>query len=143
MRDNVYRATRTSRGISVSSVAVVLPGGVVITLSGGDLPHVGAVALAEPRPSQKERGKISSTVSILARLGHKEDDLARSLAAEVCESLNVPVVLSAGIHMEGADDDDIRRAVALAKSVVRGSIPELRRLLEGWFSTKIRSRWPS
>ena len=110
--------------------AVIMRGGIVITLAGGELPHVGAVALAEPRPSRINRRKTSSSVSVLVRLGHKEDELARRLAGVVAASLNLPVVLSAGIHIDHATAEDIRDAELLAGSLVMDSIPKIGRLLE-------------
>lgn len=102
-----------------------------MTLIGGDFPHVGAVALAEPRPSGVDRGKTSSSVSVLVRLGHKEDELAKRLAGEVAASLNLPVVLSAGIHIDHASAQEIHDAELLAGALVEDSVPKIRKLLEG------------
>ena len=135
----VYQASGTRSGIDASIVAVVMKGGVVASLSGGDLPHVGAVALAEPRPSRKDSSKTSSSVSVLVRLGHKEDELARRLSGEMAASLDLPVVLSVGIHVDGATEAQIREAELLAVSLVSEAVPGMRRLLEGMPSTENRS----
>jgi hypothetical protein len=137
---SVYESTGKKGGIEASIVAVVMPGGVVISISGGDFPHVGAVALAEPRPSRKDDSKTSSSVSVIVRLGHKEDDLAKRLAGEVCASLNLPVVLSAGIHIDDANDRQIHDAELLAGDLVTGSIPEIRKLLGQLPSRTTRSQ---
>jgi hypothetical protein len=136
----IYEAAKTRDGIEESIVAVVLPGGVVISLSGGDLPHVGAVALAEPRPSRRNDTKMSSSVSVLVRLGHKEDDLAKRLAGEVASSLNLPVVFSAGIHIDDANEKQIDDAELLARTLVTEAIPQIKGLLEEGPSRKTRSR---
>jgi hypothetical protein len=130
LKNRLYEASGTCGRVSEDLVAVVMNGGVVMTLAGGDLPHVGAVALAEPRPSRTERGKTSSTVSVLVRLGHKEDDLAKRLAGELAASLKVPVVLSAGIHIDQASAKEIHEAELLAGALVMDSVPKIRELLD-------------
>jgi hypothetical protein len=42
----------------------------VVTIGGGSRPHVGAVAVAQPRPSLKGDGTVSATASVIALLGH-------------------------------------------------------------------------
>jgi len=72
-----------------------------VTLSGGDRPHIGAVALSQARPSLKGDGARSATTSVLAILGHKEDELARSLAARLAAALGGSVCVACGIHLDG------------------------------------------
>jgi hypothetical protein len=125
-----YEASGTLGRVSADLVAVVTSGGIVMTVSGGDLPHVGAVALAEPRPSRADRRKTSSSVSVMVRLGHKEDELAKRLAGRAASSLKVPVVLAAGIHIDHPSAEDIKDAELLADALVTDSIPKLSVLLE-------------
>ena len=72
----------------------------VITVSGGEKPHVGAVAVGLPRPSLADPGQTSATVSVFALTGHKEDELARNIARELAEALNRNIVVTVGIHVE-------------------------------------------
>jgi hypothetical protein len=125
-----YEASGTRGRVVADLVAVVMSGGIVMTVAGGDLPHVGAVALAEPRPSRADRRKTSSSVSVMVRLGHKEDELAKRLAGRVASSLKVPVVLAAGIHVDHPSPDDIKDAELLADALVVDSIPKLSVLLD-------------
>ncbi|MGL4335558.1 MAG: hypothetical protein ACRCST_01605, partial [Turicibacter sp.] len=48
-----------------------------VCIFGGDTPHIGAVALGVARSSLKNPEVFSSTVSVLAITGHKEDELAK------------------------------------------------------------------
>jgi hypothetical protein len=130
LKSRLYQASGTRGRLSVEIRAVIMRGGIVVTLAGGELPHVGAVALAEPRPSRIDRRKTSSSVSVLVRLGHKEDELAKRLAGVLAASLNLPVVLSAGIHIDRATAEDIRDAELLAAALVMDSIPEMRKLFD-------------
>ncbi|WP_449246151.1 prenylated flavin chaperone LpdD [Desulfarculus baarsii] len=75
----------------------------VVVVDGGDSPHVGAVAMASPRPSLRPGGGTSADVSVLCRAGHKEDDLARQLAKALAAALDRQVVVCAGMHWDGLD----------------------------------------
>lgn len=110
--------------------ASCLAEGLVLTLVGGESSHVGAVALSEPRPSHRNKDVLSSTTSVLTRLGHKEDELAKSLAARVAKALGVPVVLVAGIHLDRATDSDIRKFVESSEELVARSLPSIREMFE-------------
>jgi hypothetical protein len=79
----------------------------VVSIWGGSKPHVGAVALSIPRPSLKNSTKISSTSSVLTRLGHKEDEIVKKVAEKISATLNKVVVVSAGIHWDTISDEGI------------------------------------
>lgn len=73
-----------------------------VTIAGGDLPHIGAVALAQVRPSLADADKRSATVSVLTLLGHKEDEIAKHVAHQLAVAANANVVVSCGIHIDDA-----------------------------------------
>ncbi|MBI3122079.1 MAG: hypothetical protein HYZ03_07340, partial [candidate division NC10 bacterium] len=58
-----------------------------MNLVGGDIPHIGAVAISIPRPSRADARRRSATTSVFALLGHKEDELARPVAASLAQAL--------------------------------------------------------
>ena len=70
-----------------------------LTLSGGELEHIGAVAIAQPRPSLADPTRTSATASVITLSGHKEDMLVRGLSLKVAETLNVAVCVVCGIHV--------------------------------------------
>jgi hypothetical protein len=76
-------------------------------MGGGTHPHVGAVAVAQPRPSLRGDGSLSSTASVIALLGHKEDELARWAALMLASRLNSTVTVTAGLHVDGATPEQI------------------------------------
>jgi gallate decarboxylase subunit D len=90
----------------------------VVTIGGGTHPHVGAVAMAQPRPSLKGDGTVSATASVIALLGHKEDELARWAALHLAARLNATVVVSAGLHVDDATLDEVLRLDAEARRLV-------------------------
>ena len=87
-----------------------------LALSGGQ-EHLGAVALAHPRPSRATPGATAATASVLAVSGHKEDQLARELALKTASALNVTVCVCCGIHLDNADADTVDQAVKAARAL--------------------------
>lgn len=103
---------------------------VVVVVSGGEKPHVGAVAMAVPRPSLKDATQLSSTSSVLTMIGHKDDEVARLASETLARELGKVVVVSAGIHTEKASKTDIQRLVRNSKDAVRKAVEILKRDLK-------------
>jgi len=80
-----------------------------VVITGGEIPHLGAVALGIPRTSLQNPEHTSATVSVLTLTGHKEDEVARPAAHFLASRLNAPVVVSCGIHNDNIKPEDIRR----------------------------------
>lgn len=86
-----------------------------VMLCGGDTPHIGALALASPRPSLTGNNSVSATASLLTLPGHKEDLLARKLALQLASICNTTVSMSCGIHLEQASPAELLLAENLAE----------------------------
>lgn len=97
-----------------------------VTLCGGDRGHIGAVALGIPRPSIADTTRMSSTVSVLAIPGHKEDQLARTMAQKLASALNATVCVSCGIHIEHAESREITDIVDAALAMTEEIIQQLK-----------------
>ncbi len=91
----------------VQGTAIATGDGVVVTLSGGEHPHVGAVGLGVPRPSLREPLRNSATSSVLAISGHKDDDLAKPLAGLFAARLGQVAVVAVGVHVDSASPEEI------------------------------------
>lgn len=94
---------------SLHAVVISTADGINIYLGGGEYPHVGTVVISQPRPSLKGDGRTSCTTSVLNLLAHKDDCLAIPLAEILCKKLNQVVVVTAGVHIDKTDEDDIAR----------------------------------
>lgn len=94
--------------------------GLTVQIYGG-LPHLGAVAMAYPRPSLRDPAKTSATSSVLTRLGHLDDLLARRASELLARTLNVPVAVVAGVHVGAAGAFQTPRGVtdALVRAIPR------------------------
>jgi hypothetical protein len=95
----------------VHALSLLIGDDLVICLWGGTGPHVGAVALAQPRPSIADHLATSSTCSVLTLLGHKEDVVAKLVAERVSADSNRNVVVAAGIHWDNIGEEAIDEVV--------------------------------
>lgn len=78
-----------------------------VCIFGGDMPHIGAVAVAVPRKSLTGDGSDSASASVICITGHKEDEMARLVALRLSSKWLCNVTVSAGIHIHDAKKDDI------------------------------------
>lgn len=76
-----------------------------VMIMGGDIPHIGAIAIGQARKSMIDPKKISASTSVVTLLGHKEDELAKKSADLLAKSLNKTVVVTCGIHFNNITPD--------------------------------------
>ncbi len=91
----------------------------VVGIGGGEKPHVGALAIAEPRQSRDKPGEISSTSSVITLLGHKDDIVAREAADYLAKETNRVVTVTAGIHVENATEKEISTLLENSRRVTQ------------------------
>lgn len=91
----------------------------VVMLWGGDKPHVGAVAIGIPRPSLENPEITSSSTSVYALLGHKEDALAKMMADKIASVLERNVVVTAGIHVDKISPEGIKTIESNCSSILK------------------------
>ena len=109
--------SRSLGRVAVRLTAARLGADLALTLSGGDRPHIGAVAVSQPRPSLLGGGGTSTTTSVIALLGHKEDELARQVAARVALATAGTVCVACGIHLEAISAAELEDVRALAEEL--------------------------
>lgn len=90
----------------------------LVCIWGGDEPHLGAVAMAQPRPSLAHAGRTSATASVFTYVGHKEDALAKMAAEKLSAALGTKVVVTAGMHWDGLDAEGIEEVRLTAQELV-------------------------
>lgn len=71
-----------------------------VTITGGNRPHIGAVAFAY---------SVGNTISVqtLSAPNHKEAELAANAAKEICQATGHAVLVSCGIHIDHASSEEI------------------------------------
>ncbi len=83
----------------------------LVAIWGGEKPHIGAVAVAQPRPSLKDPNITSATSSVICLPAHKEDDLAKAGSEILASALNTEVVVTVGIHWDNMDAKGIDKVI--------------------------------
>ena len=87
-----------------------------VTVTGGEVPHLGAAALGAPY--RHPDGSIGSSASVLVLPSHKEDGLVKQAAERLAKRLDCAVLVSGGIHIDGIAPAQIRGFLALAEEAV-------------------------
>ena len=75
--------------------------------------HIGAVAVGE-YDYEHER----ASVSVITRLGHKDDALAGEAAYLLSKSTKRPVCVIAGVHLDNITREEIDKILANTKSAI-------------------------
>ena len=88
----------------IHATAVLCGGDLSVTLCGGTLMHVGAVSLAVYEPERD-----SATVSTVTVFTHRDDHLSSRVAKQLSSALKCTVTVTAGVHIDSAAPDDIKR----------------------------------
>ena len=91
--------------------------GLCAFLYGGELAHVGGVAMAAPSPCAAT-GKPTCDISQLCAPGHKDVIAAAEAAKKLCAATGQTVTVTAGIHIDGASLEDIHILSKNAKEAV-------------------------
>jgi gallate decarboxylase subunit D len=91
----------------------------LVAVWGGTHPHIGAVALALPRPSLRDKRKTSATSSVLTLLGHKEDVTVKRISEDLAAALKRNVVVTAGIHWDNLKAEEIAVLVKMTERLTR------------------------
>lgn len=103
---------KTNEGAYDLEASVKLIGqDLLVAIWGGEKPHIGAIAVAQPRPSLKDPAITGATASVFCFLGHKEDEPAKAASEILAAALNTKVVVTAGIHWDRISEQGIRKVI--------------------------------
>jgi len=75
--------------------------------------HIGAVAVGD-YDGEHQR----ASVSLITRLGHKDDALAREAAYLLSKSIRRPVCVVAGVHLDNITREEIDEILANTKTAI-------------------------
>lgn len=106
----------------------------LVAISGGEKPHIGAVSVAQPRPSLKDPRNTSATASVICLIGHREDELAKKASEFLAAALNTRVVVTAGIHWDSIDEEGIQRVIQNSELIVKQILAKI--ITESNFQTR-------
>lgn len=115
---------------TVTACVVLCGQDIAVVIGGGEAPHIGAAALASPRPSLKNNGDVSASASVLCCLGHKDDQPAKEAALRLASKFNTNVAVTAGLHLDNAGADDIAK--------LQQNFQQILEAIESWLLTTDR-----
>ena len=75
--------------------------------------HIGAVAIGDYDYEQER-----ASVSVITRLGHKDDALAKEAAYSLSKSIKQPVCVIAGVHLDNITKQEIDEILVNTKIAV-------------------------
>jgi gallate decarboxylase subunit D len=75
--------------------------------------HIGAVSLSE-----WDSVHLRASTSLITRLGHKDDSVAQAAAYKICKTLQRPVCVIAGIHLDDITPQEIKEFGVNSASIV-------------------------
>lgn len=97
-------------------------------LTGGEKPHVGGVVLALPRPSLSGKG-WSADLCITPVPGHKDVDVARTVADTLARSLQCPVVVTAGIHSDYLRPEELSEIINHCNTLTQTALASIKSII--------------
>ncbi|MFO8164559.1 MAG: hypothetical protein R6T98_08495 [Desulfatiglandales bacterium] len=98
----------------------------LVSIWGGEIPHIGAVAVAQPRPSLKDPREKSATASVFCYPGHKEDVIAKEAAERLSAALDAKVTVTAGAHWDKIDESGIRAVIKSNRQLIKMIIEKIK-----------------
>lgn len=123
--DGFYFSTEEG-GYDLDAYARWIGGDLLVSIWGGERPHIGAVSLAQPRPSLKDPSVTSASASVICVVGHKEDDPAKKASELLAAALNTRVVVTAGIHWDKISEEGVRRLVQNSDALIKFMVQKLK-----------------
>lgn len=94
--------------MSIETTVLDMGKDLCIIICGGEVPHLGAVAVAQARPSLKDPAQRSASTSVLTLPGHKEDEIVRTVAQCFAGATGRNTVVCCGIHVDDITADELK-----------------------------------
>jgi len=102
---DIYEITRGEGRTEVSLLAYDMGNDLAVTIY-NDSAHIGSVAVGEYDHNEKR-----ASVSVITRLGHKDDAMAQRAAYLISKSTRKPVCVIAGVHLDDITREEIDKLV--------------------------------
>lgn len=99
-----------------------------LALLRGGAAHIGATALALP---PQEHATAEEAAQAIGRPGHREEELARQVAARLAQAAGRAVCCCAGIHYEAITPEEIRLVLHLVDELTDEAARHLRQREQG------------
>jgi gallate decarboxylase subunit D len=114
-----YSLTRGEGKFQVSLVATTMGNDLLLRIF-NEYAHIGAVAVGE-YDFKNER----ASVSVITRLGHKEDAIAQRAAYLISKSTKKTVCVAAGVHLDNIGQTEILTLMENAMGTVEDFLKQI------------------
>jgi gallate decarboxylase subunit D len=104
----MFKWTAQSSRMRVDFAVISMGNDLCVLITGGERPHLGAVGIAQVRPSTHDPHKLTSSTSVLTLFGHKEDSVVYKAAPALAAKLNKNVVVCCGIHVDNITPEEMK-----------------------------------
>jgi hypothetical protein len=112
--------------IFLKMICLSLGNDFVITLSGGDLEHIGAVVVSKPNSSNIHKDAVNNIMmDVIIVPEHKEDCLAKSVASLLATNLNNVVCVVCGIHLEHILKTELKDIIEMSEEMTKSLIAQV------------------
>jgi hypothetical protein len=92
--------------------AVEMGNGIVVRIF-NENPHLGSIAVSE----FDDRSQRTS-VSMITRLGHKDDILAQKAAYSITKHIHRPACVIVGVHLSNITEEEISRIISVNDTLI-------------------------
>ncbi|UCH08338.1 MAG: hypothetical protein JSV55_04985 [Deltaproteobacteria bacterium] len=113
-----FRIKTTEEAYNLEGFVKEIGQDLLVAIWGGERPHIGAVAVAQPRPSLRDESSVSATASVFCYVGHKDDLIAKEAAESLSAALNSNTTVTVGIHWDAIDEAGIKKIVENSRQLV-------------------------
>lgn len=97
----------------------------VVVITGGEKPHIGAAVLAVPCNTIGYENTQSASANVLVVQGHREDELARKCALLLSKTLHKTILLSCGIHSDNGSETEILVLIENMERIISAYIAKI------------------
>ena len=101
--ETIFTVEREVRGYPLRVGVKRIGEDLLISVEGGQKPHIGCVIQSIPRPSLTGDGSYSATSSVLNLTGHKDEYLCRKLSEQICAACQT----TWGVHIDQITKEEI------------------------------------
>jgi hypothetical protein len=98
---DIHIVKRTILNKEITACVQCLDHGIQVTITGGDLSHVGSVSVID------EQGSLTNTLFP----NHRDNVIGDKWAGEIYKKISLPVVVTAGVHYDNINKNDIENII--------------------------------
>jgi gallate decarboxylase subunit D len=122
---NSHIISEKQKDFEVVAIVYELSDDCLVILYGGTRPHIGAIGMAQVRPSLKDPKESAATSSVFTYTGHKEDVVAKALSEELTRRLGRNTVVVAGIHWDNLSIESIEKIRSICRVITEKIVKKL------------------